>query len=310
MKNIKYKQAVQSFLKYLIAERGYSELTVKEYELDLKLFARYLKREFNYSEENLTIDEINEFQISEFLGDIILVKDNSAATRNRKLYSLRSFFKFLKKKGFRETNPVESIEPTKTKLKSEPVYLSYKEIKEYLKAIKSYDSKNRNRDLAIIKTFLYCGLRISELVSLNINDINYQDQSIKFYGKGNKERYVPLHKEVIDAIKNYLPDRKQITPNNTDAKKALFLSNRGNRISTRTVQKMVKKYAKKAGIKNAESITPHKLRHTFASMLYQRTKDLRVLQELLGHSDISTTQIYTHTDKEQRKHAVQQMPEL
>ncbi|MCK8817277.1 tyrosine recombinase XerC [Natroniella sulfidigena] len=310
MKNIKYKQAVKSFLKYLIAERGYSELTIKEYELDLNVFARYLKKEFDCSEKKLTIDDINEFQISEFLGDIILIKDNSAATRNRKLYSLRSFFKFLKKKNLIEKNPVDSIEPTKTKLKSEPIYLSYKEIKEYLKAIKNYDSKNKNRDIAIIKTFLYCGLRISELVSLNVNDINYQDQSIKFYGKGNKERYVPLHQEVIAAIKNYLPDRKQITPSNADAKEALFLSNRGNRISTRTVQKMVKKYAKKAGIKNANQITPHKLRHTFASILYRKTKDLRVLQELLGHSDISTTQIYTHTDKEQRKNAVQQMPEL
>jgi integrase/recombinase XerC len=166
------------------------------------------------------------------------------------------------------------------------------------------------RDMAIIKVFLYCGLRISELVNLDLEDINYQDQSIKFFGKGNKERYVPLHTEALDSVQRYLPARNKITPKNDDAQKALFLSNQGNRINVRTIQKMVKKYAKKAGFKNFSKITPHKLRHTFASMLYRQTKDLRILQELLGHSNISTTQIYTHTDKEQRKNAVDQLPNI
>ncbi|MCK8827219.1 tyrosine-type recombinase/integrase [Natroniella acetigena] len=310
MKNLTYKRAIKSFIKYLIAERGYSNSTAEHYEHDLSIFGRYLEKEFNHNLSTLQVQDIDEFQISEFLSDIILIKDNSPAARNRKLYSLRSFFKYLKKKKITKENPTSDIEATKSRFKSEPVYLKESNIKNYIRAIKNHNSKNKSRDLAITKVFIYCGLRISELVNLNLNDINYQEQSIKFYGKGNKERYVPLHSEVITAIKDYLPDRKEISPSNFDAKEALFLSNRGNRISVRTVQKMVKKYAKKAGIKDAEKITPHKLRHTFASLLYQRTKDLRVLQELLGHSDISTTQIYTHTDKEQRKHAVQQMPKL
>src|SRR6056297_1157154 len=153
-------------------------------------------------------------------------------------------------------------------------------------------------------------MRIYELVNLDLEDIDFKDKSIKFYGKGNKERYVPLHDDIILAVKQYIPERNSINPANEDAKKALFLSRRGNRISVRSIQLFVKKYAKLAGVKNAEKITPHKLRHTFASLLYLKTKDLKVLQDLLGHTDISTTQIYTHTDTEQRKDAISQFPDL
>ena len=310
MQSLNYKNAVTSFNKYLIAERGYSELTAQEYKYDLNLFADYLAEEFDWELEEITVDQINQFHLSSFLNDLVLIKDNSATTRNRKLYSLRSFFKYLMKKDIIEDNPSTLIEATKTSSKSEPVYLKEREINLFLQAIKDYDSKNQSRDLAITKVFLYCGLRISELVNLNLNDINYEDNSIKFYGKGNKERYVPLHPESLSAIDNYLPQRNKITPNDAEAKKALFLSNRGNRISQRTIQIMVKKYAKKSGIKNPERITPHKLRHSFATMVYKNTKDLRIIQKLLGHSDISTTQIYTHTDKEERKDAVNQLPEF
>lgn len=308
MEKITFKTAVNSFVKYLIAERGYSKLTIKHYRHDLNTFGNYLKENFGHDLEKLQVNEISEFELTEFLSDLILIKGYSPKARNRKLYSLRSFFKFLKKKKIIEDDPTQSIEATKTDLKSEPIYLRVNEIKKYIEAIHRYQSKYRKRDLAITKMFLYCGLRISELVKLNLEDINFEDKSIKFYGKGNKERYVPLHDEVITAIKKYLPERNQIQPKNDDARIALFLSNQGNRISVRTIQMMVKKYAKFAGIKNASKITPHKLRHTFATALYKQTKDLRVLQELLGHSDISTTQIYTHTDKEQRKNAVKKLP--
>jgi hypothetical protein len=154
------------------------------------------------------------------------------------------------------------------------------------------------------------GLRVSELVELNVGDINYEDKSVKFYGKGNKERYVPLHSDTLKAIKEYLPVRNKIETNNKDSENALFLSTRGNRISPRSIQLFVKKYAKMAGIKNASKITPHKLRHTFATILYHNTKDIKVLQDLLGHENISTTQIYTHTDQKQKKEAIDELPEL
>ncbi|SJZ60035.1 tyrosine recombinase XerC [Selenihalanaerobacter shriftii] len=310
MKKLHYTKAVNSFLKYLVAERGFSELTIKEYERDLDLFFRYLQNEFNYDPDKIYIDTISRYELTEFLGDIILIKDNSPATRNRKLYSIRSFFNYLVKQNILEKNPAHSIEATKSNLRAEPIYLQLDDAKQYMEAIRNSNSSTSIRDLAIVKVFIYCGLRVSELTNLNLENIDFQDKSIKFYGKGSKERYVPVHTDVIQSIQEHLIYRDTIQPNNKDARKALFLSNRGNRINVRTVQIMVKKYAKKAGVRNASKITPHKLRHTFASMLYKQTKDLRVLQELLGHSDISTTQIYTHTDKEQRKQAVNQMPDL
>ncbi|KXS41477.1 MULTISPECIES: site-specific tyrosine recombinase/integron integrase [unclassified Candidatus Frackibacter] len=309
-KKIHYQNAVQSFLKYLIAERGYSELTIEEYERDLDLFFRYLQKEFNYNHDEIYIDTISKYELTEFLGDIILVKDNAAATRNRKLYSIRSFFNYLVKQELLESNPTNAIESTKTNLQAEPIYLRLDDAKRFINTIRESNSAIWIRDLAIVKTFIHCGLRVSELVNLDLDDIDYEDKSIKFYGKGSKERYVPLHDNVLSSIKEYLNYRNQIRPSNKDAEKALFLSTRGNRINVRTVQLMVKKYAKKAGVRNASKITPHKLRHTFASLLYQKTKDLRVLQDLLGHSNISTTQIYTHTDKDQRKNAVNEMPDL
>lgn len=308
-RKLTYKKAVDSFKKYLKVDRAYSPLTIKEYEQDLKLLYKYLTNEFDF-EEDFKITDITKYEVSEFLSDIVLNYDNSAVTRNRKLYAIRSFFKFLQKREYLDKNPTMTIESSKTRTTAEPIYMKIKEARQYIKAIKEADLLNKKRDLAIVKLFLYAGLRVSELVELNLDDINYEDKSIKFYGKGNKERYVPLHLDTIKAIKNYLPERNKIKPNNKDAQKALFLSRRGNRISARSIQMFVKKYAKKAGIKNASKITPHKLRHTFATILYHNTKDIKVLQDLLGHSSISTTQIYTHTDQKQKKEAIEELPDF
>lgn len=308
-KDLKYIKAVDSFKKYLKIERAYSPLTIKEYEHDLKLLYKYLVEKFDF-DKKFSISEISKYEISEFLSDIVLSYDNSAVTRNRKLYSIRSFFKFLQKREFIDKNPTLTLESSKTRTTAEPIYMKIKEAKKYINTIKEADLLNKKRDLAIVKLFLYAGLRVSELVELNLEDINYEDKSIKFYGKGNKERYVPLHSDTIEAIKDYLPERNKIETKNDDAQKALFLSTRGNRISARSIQLFVKKYAKMAGIKNASKITPHKLRHTFATILYHNTKDIKVLQELLGHSNISTTQIYTHTDQKQKKEAIDELPEF
>ncbi len=307
--NLSFLKAIDSFKKYLLVERSYSPLTAKEYENDLMQLYRYLLDEFNFN-ENLKINEVTRFEVSEFLSDMVLIKDNAPVTRNRKLFSIRSFYKFLLKNNYIKSDPTRSIESSKTKKRSEPIYLKLEQAKKYINTIKEYNSINKNRDLAIVKLFLYAGLRISELVNLNINDIDFNDNSIKFFGKGNKQRYVPLHHDVIRAIKDYTPERKEIEFKNSDAEKALFISRHGNRISHRCIQLFVKKYAKMSGLKNANKITPHKLRHTFASILYKKTKDIRVLQDLLGHSNISTTQIYTHTDTSQRKEAIDEFPDL
>lgn len=304
---MKFLKAVESFKKYLAVERGYSPLTIKEYGMDLNLFYNYLVDKLNFSED-FNVEEISKYEVAEFLGDIILVDENTPATRNRKLYSIRSFFNYLFKYEYIEANPAVTIEASKTEIRAEPIYLKLDDARRYVETIKRYGSINQKRDLAIVKLFLYAGLRVSELVNLNIDDIDFETQSIKFYGKGNKERNLPLHHDVIEAIRDYIPERKEIKIKDEDAKSALFLSRYGRRISVRAVQQMVKKYARMAGVRNSRKITPHKLRHTFASILYHKTKDIRIIQDLLGHADISTTQIYTHTDIEQKKEAINELP--
>lgn len=306
----KFLTALKSFLKYLLAEKGYSQLTIVEYERDLSLFCRYLEKVQQLPAEKIMINSFGALEIREFLNDLILVNNNSPITRNRRKCSLRSFCKFLVSCGYLTINPTDGIDSSKTEKRAEPIYLKLAEAVKYLESIRIFGKKNFERDLAIVKMFLYGGLRVSELISLDLDDIDFTDCSIKFFGKGKKERYVPLHPDVIEAIVDYLPSREQIIPVDEDSQRALFRSLKGKRLGVRSIQLLVKKYAKLAGLKNAEKITPHKLRHTFATMLYQKTKDLRVLQDLLGHANIATTQIYTHTDKEDRKDAIEDLPRI
>ncbi len=309
MESVTFETAVYRFRRHLLVEKSYSGLTVKEYTSDLNLFKEYLQENYDFS-DNFAVPEINKFHVAEFLGDIVIEKENSPVTRNRKLFSLRSFFKFLVRNSYLEENPAEDIETSKTERRAEPIYMKTNQARKYLRTVRNSSSRYKLRDLAMIKIFLYAGLRVSELVNLDLENIDFDDESLKFYGKGNKERFVPLHEDVITTIIEYLDNREEMKKKDDDAEKALFLSARGNRISVRTVQHTVKKYAREAGLRNSEKITPHKLRHTFATTLYKETKDLNVLKDLLGHQDISATQIYTHTDPEQKKDAIDEMPDF
>ncbi|MCC3143934.1 tyrosine-type recombinase/integrase [Halanaerobium sp. Z-7514] len=309
MSQLNFLEAVNKFKKYLDVEKGYSKLTIKQYENDLLQLHRYLKEELDFP-KNFKAENVDRLDIAEFLADAVIVNDNKAITRNRKLFAIRSFYKYLLRYGVIEKNPAEAIDSSKTDTKLEPIYLKLKEAQKFIQAIDDKDNINRRRDIAITKLFLYAGLRISELVNLDFDNIDFEDGSIKFYGKGSKERYVPLHNDVTEALKSYLKERNSIKIKEQDARQAIFLSRHGKRISPRTIQLFVKKYAKKAGLSRADKITPHKLRHTFASMLYRQTKDIKVLQDLLGHADISTTQIYTHIDTEEKKNAIDEMPDF
>lgn len=306
---LNFLAAINKFKKYLDVERGYSKLTIKQYENDILQLYRYLKEELNFSDQ-FSPTEVDRLDISEFLADAVIVNDNKAITRNRKLFAVRSFYKYLLHYGIVDSNPAEAIDSSKTDSKLEPIYLKLKEAQKFIDAVKEHGGINELRDLAITKLFLYAGLRISELVNLDFDNIDFEDGSIKFYGKGNKERYVPLHEDVVISLRKYLRERNSIKIKKTDARHAVFLSRHGRRINPRTIQLFVKKYAKAAGLSRAEKITPHKLRHTFASMLYRQTKDIKVLQDLLGHEDISTTQIYTHVDTEEKKSAINEMPDI
>src|SRR5690554_1361367 len=204
-----YTNAVNRFKKYLAVEKGYSPLTIKEYSQDLKLFQKYLVENCAY-QEKFNVEEISKYEITDFLADAILVNDNSPVTRNRKLYSIRSFFKYLERNDLVDNNPTLAIEASKTEIRSEPIYMKLAEARRYIEAIQNYNSINKERDLAIVKLFLYAGLRVSELVNLNLDNIDYDSNSIKFFGKGNKERVIPLHEDILLAINNYLRLRKEI----------------------------------------------------------------------------------------------------
>lgn len=307
---------MSDFLEYLLSIKGKSEKTVREYFLDLRTFYRFLVIRFKLSKEidnydeidiNLvTLDIIKKIQIMDLHAFIAFVdreRNNSNRTKARKTACLRSYFKYLHSivKIIPE-NPALNLETPKNSSRL-PVALTLKESKNLLTAIDKNDSINEKRDYAIILMFLNCGLRLSELISIDMD--SFKGDTLTIIGKGNKERTVYLNDVCLEAIQEYIEVRPDGKPGH---EKALFLSNRKTRITQKGVQHMLDKYLKLAGL-SVNKYSPHKLRHTAATLMYQYGHvDIRALQEILGHENISTTQIYTHVDKEQLRDAVKQNP--
>ncbi|MDD5614189.1 MAG: tyrosine recombinase XerC [Candidatus Omnitrophica bacterium] len=266
------------FFKYLKTERDFSYYTLKSYKEDLTIFLRFL--------ENKDLKEVTHLDIRRFLA-YLRTKGDSKRTISRRLSCLRSFFKFLLREGSIKKNPTLAISGVKLD-KPLPNFLSYQDVGSLLDREKK-DDYISSRDMAILETFYSTGIRVSELVNLNILDIDYISGVVKVYGKGKKERIVPIGDKALKSIKLYLDKRLVLGYAN---KGGLFLNARGYRITERSVGRIIKKYALKAGINM--DISPHTLRHTFATHLLDRGADLRSVQELLGHASLSTTQIYTH----------------
>jgi len=309
---IKLPDIAVEFLEYMETIRGKSKNTITAYSYDLALFFKFIKMKRGYVATDMDIDEIpvddvdmyiiNNISLADlysFLSFAANQRDNKNYARARKVACIRSFFKYLHKMKMIKENP--SIELESPKINSRhPIYLTLEESKQLLASI---DGENKERDYAIITLFLNCGLRLSELISIDINKIN--NDILTVIGKGSKERTVYLNKACIDAINNYLKVRPV---DDVEDKNALFLSERKRRISKRTVQYLVKKYI---GVSNLdmEKYSPHKLRHTAATLMYKYGKvDIRSLQQILGHENISTTQIYTHLDDETLRNAVNANP--
>ena len=306
---------LESFLNYLETIKGKSKNTIKAYEFDLILFFKFLKLykglcpdEVEF--ENITIHDIDDnfiknIKLSDlyaFLSFVEKYRGNSSYARARKVATLKSFFKYLcGKVKLIEENPTMDLESPKIN-KRNPVYLT---LDESIKLFKSMDKKDKNykRDFCILTLFLNCGLRVSELCSIDISKI--KSDTLTIIGKGNKERTVYLNAACINTINEYLEIRDASKTLDNDA---LFLSAKHNRINKRTVQMMVKKYTEIAGLTDA-NYTPHKLRHTAATLMYKYGHvDIRSLQRILGHENISTTQIYTHVDDESLRDAVKSNP--
>jgi len=313
---------VRDFASYKSAIQNCSVKTVSEYLLDLRTFFRFLVADREGispdSEEFLKIDisrldldfmkSISTEDIYGFLMYSGTVRNNLWSAKARKLSAIKAFFKFLTvKRKLIEVNPAIDIESPKPK-KSLPKVLTIEEAKMLLDAVKSdKESKSVNRDYAIITLFLNCGMRVSELVGIDLSDIDHELRSLRVVGKGNKERIVYLNDACRYALGDYISERAQ-ADNSRITTKALFLSSRDQRISVKTVQWMVYKYLDAAGL-GSKHYSVHKLRHTAATLMYQSGNvDVRVLKDILGHEQLNTTQIYTHVSNESMEKAMAQNP--
>lgn len=274
------KDLFNSFISYITVEKGLAKNTVEAYKRDV---ARYLA----YSEKHfLSVLKITEEEITDYLWERKLSK-KSAPTIFREQEAIKGFYKFLFTEGHIKQNPAEYLKSPKLE-KYLPDVLAVEEVEQLLTSpdIKKFRGI---RDKAILETLYATGMRVSELTELKISNVNLDVGFIKCFGKGSKERIVPIGKKAIESIKNYLEVRKK-TGND-----ALFLNPSGKKISRISIWNIIQKYVKLSGI--TKKISPHTLRHSFASHILERGADLRTIQEMLGHVSISTTQIYTHVDK-------------
>ncbi|MBQ4338396.1 MAG: tyrosine recombinase XerC [Clostridia bacterium] len=304
---------VQDYLNYLLGVKNKSELTVLEYASDLRLFSRFCARRHNPSLNTLPFDETEIFSLDivffaklrltdayAFLSYCKDERKDEASARARKVTSIKRFYKYLETQALINDSPMKNLESPKLK-KSLPRYLTLEQATTLLASV---DGKNRERDYCILTLFLNCGMRLSELVSINLSDFT-DSGTLVVTGKGNKERTVYINASCAAAINAYL----RVRPVDGVAdKEALFLSSHKKRISPKTVQHLVNTYLEKAGL-SGYGFSTHKLRHTAATLMYQHGGvDVLLLKEILGHENLSTTEIYTHIVSDQLRAAIDSNP--
>lgn len=310
---------VRQFLIYNEAIKNKASSSIDEYFRDLQTFFRYIKLikgkvfddvDFDRIEINdVDIDLIKTINVQDLYSYLVFCKDernNNSTTRARKVSSLKQFFKYLTVQTHQlEENPAELLDSPKLK-KSLPKHLTLENSLKLLNSVKESEGPNAARDYCIITLFLNCGMRLSELCNLNVTDIT-TDGSLRILGKGNKERVIYLNNACRSSLSEYL----KVRPNDgipADHKNALFISRNRRRISNKTVQHIVYVYLEKIGL-GGQGLSVHKLRHTAATLMYQHGGvDIRVLQDVLGHENLGTTQIYTHVADKQVKDAIDANP--
>jgi len=287
---VAFEERVGAFLDYMRAERGASDETIRAYRVDLEQFGAYVR-----DSEGVDAFEPAEIELSDLRGFVAdRFDDNVASTVARKVSTLRSFWSFLVKKGEAEENPTALLAAPKV---SQPLrnFLKVDEIFELLEDHKP-EGVLGVRDMAMWEVGYGCGLRVSEIVGLDRSDIDFERGWIRIDGKGDKERQVPLGEKAGTYLRQYLHRRSELATDETDPE-AIFLNHRGGRLTARSVRRLLKKHLTRAGLD--PSITPHGLRHSFATHLLSSGGDLRGIQKLMGHSSLSTTQRYTHVSVEQ-----------
>ncbi len=272
------KKHIAQFITYITAEEGLSPHTIKAYSKDLNEFSSFVDR---------NAKDIDNLDIRSFMASLHH-KGLKKTSISRKLATVRAFFKYLHREGYVKKNPAKLVSSPKIP-KNLPGFLDIDETFSLMEA-PSGETFKPTRDRAILELLYSSGLRVSELTSLNISDIDMKESLIRVKGKGRKERILPIGAKALEAIKNYLPER--ISIKNKSA--ALILNNRGGRLTQRSVRRILIDYSRMINLKS--NLSPHTLRHTFATHLLHEGADLRSIQELLGHSSLSTTQKYTHVD--------------
>lgn len=284
------EEEIAKFNQYLKGEKNVSPHTLKSYSADLNDFLNFLKKE----KIPLKVKYIDHLTIRRFLASLQR-RELSHTTMARKLATLRSFFRFLCREEYLEINPVLGTRTPKI-AKKLPKFLALSEV---FSLLETPDEKRilGLRDRAILELLYATGMRVSELVGLNVNDVDLLGGVTKVWGKGGKERLAPFGTEATRALHNYLMRRETLHPG--EGERGLFLNKSGARISARSIRRLLDKYIKKASL--SQKISPHTLRHSFATHLLDAGADLRSIQELLGHASLSTTQVYTHLTTERLK---------
>jgi integrase/recombinase XerD len=283
---------LKDFMRFLIVEKGLSNNTILSYERDLKSYLHYLKN----VESIHSLNEVQRIHIVHFLA-VLKEQGKSSKTIARHVASVRAFHQFLLRAKATDHDPSVHIESPRLE-RSIPKVLSLQEVEILLDAPKSHDHYGL-RDKAMLELLYATGIRVSELVSLDLDNLHLEMGLIRVIGKGNKERIIPLGKKAAESIKNYLEQGRPHFVSKKYRDDALFLNHQGKRLTRQGFWKILKKLVKEAGIK--KELTPHTLRHSFATHLVENGADLRAVQEMLGHADISTTQMYTNLSKTRLK---------
>ncbi len=283
------EKLIQNFRDYLGSERNYSKHTVKAYITDLGEFNRVIKEKKLALAKDRSVDfgKLNETSVRAYIS--WLYTRNSRTSISRKLASVRTFFEFLVRKGMVKSNLAKLV-PTPRGEKRLPTFLTVDEVVKLLST--EAGDEHSARDIALLELLYSSGLRVSELVGIDLNDIDLKNLTVKVMGKGGKERIVPVGSKAAGALNKYLRERLDMNPTGDH----LFVNTRGGRLNVRSVDRVIRKYATLAGI--PKNVSPHVLRHTFATHLLGGGADLRAIQEMLGHKSLSTTQRYTHTSIE------------
>ena len=288
------KNLIKAFVESLASEKGYSENTCRAYTNDLNEFASFIFESWfsgqkdHKEQDTFRADQIDGLMIRGYLG--FLHKKNKKATIARKLSSIRSFCRYLIKHGIIQENPVDLILTPKQE-KTIPVYLPVDDIFRLLDSIQTNTLAGlRNR--AIFEVLYSCGIRVSELTGLNVYNVDFTERVVRVLGKGDKERIVPIGRKALDAIEAYRQRLQKETGILAAENSPLFLNKNKGRLTARSIARILEKTARECGI--LTPVSPHALRHTFATHMLDAGADLRVVQELLGHKSLSTTQKYTH----------------